>query len=209
VAAARLQDSVARELDDVLRELLDSATLMWSLAAWCAYDHREVHCTVQLYRWCGELIRSDRRFTLLNVQLEWLNLTPEMLAGTESIEFVKRPDLRVYIGSVGRSIECKRLASKGDLARRYVHDGMARFVADGYGRGEPIGYMVGYIQSGAPGTIIARVNTNVRRHPDMGEAHQLGAGTATAVACWHESRHVRASDTIRLRHLLIDMTTTD
>ena len=65
------------------------------------------------------------------------------------------------------SIECKRLAPD-DLARLYVVCGIDRFVRGYYGAKAQSGAMVGYVVSGAPNAVLARMNGQVARAPSMG-----------------------------------------
>jgi hypothetical protein len=139
VAARELQDRIAEHIDYLICQMLGASVAMWEQDNWDRHDDEEGNCTVQLYRWCREARRRDLRFALLVPQLEWINVTAAILAGEESVKSASRPDLRMEVGTIGRTIECKRLAPAGGWARAYVYDGLARFVVGDYGHAESVG----------------------------------------------------------------------
>lgn len=204
LVAASLQNRVAADLDAHVREVLDAAVMLWAQANWHSYDQNEDNCTVQLYRWCGEVMRGDRRYALLTLQFQWIRLTPEMLEGFADATTAMRPDLHFHVGSAGRALECKRLALTGQWARKYVREGLARFVVGGYGDGEDVGFMVGYCQDGELDAVIERVNEQVLLDTRLDATQVLETVTVGVDSSWSRSCHPRpAGSAIRLEHLLV------
>lgn len=205
-AARELQERIAEDIDYLVCQMLGASIVLWEHGNWDRHDDEEVNCTVQLYRWCREARRRDLRFALLVPQLEWVNVTAEILAGEESVKSARRPDLRMEVGETGRTIECKRLAPAGGWARAYVYDGLARFVVGDYGHAESVGYMVGYAQAGTLARLVTLISRQVAGHPAMGAGHQLKPLSENGPSLWSRSSHLRASGTaISVDHLLVDV----
>lgn len=202
-----LRDQVADNLDERVHEILDAAVALWELDGWTSWDGAEGDCTVQVYRWCRHLIRHDQRFVFVSVQIEWVYVTAAMFAGAEKVKAADRPDLRVEVGAVGRAVECKRLAPRGGWARDYVHEGLARFVVGDYARKEPMGYMIGYVQSGRHAEMLKKINLQVVGHPSMGAPDQLQPlAAAGAKSSWSRSNHKRMMlMPIQVDHLLVEV----
>jgi hypothetical protein len=200
-----LQNQVAEDIDRLICELLEAAAFLWEQAGWTAYNKEEVNCTVQLYRWCRTARRKELRFSYLIPMLEWVDVTPAILDGVESVKTAGRSDMRIEIGEIGRTIECKRLYPTGSWPREYVYEGLARFVVGSYGHDEGIGYMVGYVQAGTIAGILLKINQQIVGHPSMGTAHQLKPLRDNATS-WCRSSHSRASGSpIRIDHMLVDV----
>src|SRR5262249_52999761 len=126
-----------------------------------------------------------------------------------SVSSAKRPDLRIEIGAIGqigRSLECKRLAPTGGWCRKYVYEGLARFVLGSYGRGEPVGYMVGYVQAGTFDHLLTAINQQILDHPEMGDSDQLKLLQEDGTSSWSRSFHMRSPDPIQVDHLMVDVT---
>ena len=203
--AVALQDRVARDIDHLIYLLLEASIILWEQVNWDTFDNDEDNCTVQLYRWCNIARRQDARLTLLIPRFQWIDLTPAMLDGSESVKSAKRPDLRIEIGEVGRSFECKRLAPTGSWPRKYVYDGLARFVLGKYGRDEPVGYMVGYVQSGTFNQCLSAINRQISSHPEMGDSDHLKLLQESAISSWSRSSHARSPDPIQIDHLMVQV----
>ena len=204
--ASSLQERVALDIDRRVQLVLERSVVLWEQANWKRFDDLEENCTVQIYRWCREAIRLDNRLCLLALHLEWINTTPAILAGDESVKSARRPDLRIEVGQVGRAIECKRLAATGGWTRKYVHDGLARFVVGDYGHLEAVGYMVGYIQTGARPTVVAGINKHIAAHPSMGVSHELKPIRDNGNLAWGRSNHPRpAGQSVEVEHLFVSM----
>lgn len=205
--ALALQEQVAADIDSLIWQILDAAIALWGENGWFTFNNDEVNCTVQLYRWCKAARRQDSRFTLLAIHFEWINVTPAILEGSEGVSSASRPDLRIEVGEIGRSIEAKRLGPTDGWPHAYVYEGLARFVVGDYGHAESVGYMVGYIQNGTVADVLEKTNQQIAGHPHMGQLHQLAVLTTGQIACWCRSSHVRAASTgaIRIDHLLVDI----
>lgn len=208
VAAKTLQDRLARNLDYHAEALLIAAVGMWQHHGWHRFDNDEVNCTVQMYRWSQECIRRDSRFTLISMHLEWIDVTREILLGEQSATTAKRPDLRIKVDDVGRTIECKRIAATGSWARKYVHEGLARFVTGSYGHAETTGFMIGYALSSHLPNLVNRINTCIQGHSNMGHGQQITLKSHSPPTLVGVSRHSRSSSQpsqspIDITHLLI------
>ncbi|WP_420625401.1 hypothetical protein [Candidatus Poriferisodalis sp.] len=214
-AAGWLEDKLSHNLDSRIEALLIAAVDKWQQDNWCRFGKstakwNEVDCTVQMYRWSRECIRHESRFTLMTVRLEWIDVTPEILRGIQSVTTARRPDLRIEAGSVGRSIECKRIASASRWVRNYVHKGLARFVTGNYGHAENSGFMIGYASGGQLPDLIARINGYIRSHPNMGSGQVVTTGRRSPPILLGISRHARSSgrlvlSDIKISHLLVKL----
>lgn len=194
----------AHRLPVLARGLLEAGIDRWRTHGWPRFDDLEVSCTVQLYRWMQEARRADKALSLIDVSIEHIVLTPDMLEGRASPKAAKRPDLRLDAGSRGLSIECKRLQTATSWYQDYVDKGMARFVSSAYGAGESLGVMVGYLQSVTADVCIQPINQFIVAHAAMGGDHQLSDDQTASYGTWYESEHARPGDTtIRLSHVWV------
>ncbi|BBY32539.1 hypothetical protein MMIN_06000 [Mycolicibacter minnesotensis] len=190
-----LQQLAERRFPEMIEDLMLVALGSWADHDWHTFDRQEVNCTAQLYRWLRIAKRGSPQFVYLNVELEYLNLTPAMLAGEESVVNAQRPDLSISIGETGIHVECKRLLTSGPWCHHYVHKGIQRFVSSSYGANEQQGMMVGYIQQATLDGLLGSVNGFVEAHPMMGSGHQLATAQPPAsYGSRHRSHHVRTSD---------------
>lgn len=193
-----------RRFPELVQLLMRAAFDKWSANGWHTFDQMEANCTVQLYRWLVEAKRADSRLAFLAIELEFLMLTPAMLAGEASGMSAKRPDVCLSVGRSAIHVECKRLRVDGSWCRDYVGQGMARFVGSSYGAGEALGLMVGYVQQEKSNGLLDAVNSVVLSTASMGSSHQLTASAAESFGTSHHSTHARASDVpIELRHLWV------
>lgn len=198
---------MATAIDDMIDEAVNTAVASWHADGWTTFGPHEADCTVQLYARMEDAVRKTPALRTLSPRLEWVQVTPAMLAGTESAATAGRPDLRFYVGSAGRTVECKRLSLATSHPRLYVDEGMARFVTGAYASSETRGGMVGYVQEDAPDDIVTAINKSVLAHIAMGKGHELKAvaprGSSTER---YASRHQRVSmPTIDLAHYLVDI----
>ncbi len=203
-----IHELVSQEIDELIDQLILEGVAQWRSANWHRFDDLEINCTIQLYRWIREVGRSTPSLRILTVQLEWVQPTAEMIAGSESATGMRRPDLRISIGQVSaRSVECKRLALADSLPKRYVDEGMYRFVSGSYGADEDRATMIGYVQANEPTDVIVAVNNEVDAHGGMGSAHRLHfQDSPNSILHRYESNHARGHlTTLRLWHYLVDM----
>ncbi|MGK2865120.1 MAG: hypothetical protein ACSLFA_00500 [Mycobacterium sp.] len=200
-----LQQLAERRFPEIIEDLMLAALDSWANQDWHTFDQEEANCTAQLYKWLKFANRDSPQFVYLNVELEYLNLTPAMLAGEESVVKTRRPDLCITIGQTGIHVECKRLVISGPWCHHYVHKGIERFVSSSYGANEQQGMMVGYIQQATPDGLLGSVNGYVEAHPMMGSSHQLAAAQlSTPYGSRHISHYVRNADvSIDLSHYWI------
>jgi hypothetical protein len=169
----------------------------------------EVPITIQVRK---AVLRLKRQRGLTNLQLagefELLDLNtddPEVLGRIDIIfQFLHQfGDEDAYLG-----IECKRV-SPGDasLNRRYVVQGVARFVSGQYAAGHHWGMMLGYVLKCPLADLITEIDRNVRRHYGDG-AKFVGVETHPRALSLHESTLGQGTSghTIRLMHIFVDMT---
>lgn len=196
------------DIETAIDEALDAAVASWSADGFDRFDDSEANCTVQLYRWIKEATRQHATLDCLSAGIESVQLTPEMLEGKADAGKARRPDIRLSIGSIARTTECKRLAETGVLPGRYVNEGMVRFVDGSYANRDRQGRMVGYVQHGDPVKIVTKINNAVGKHPLMGAGHELQAAPGLgSLQANYESSHVRknALSPFQLRHHLIEV----
>lgn len=137
----------------------------------------------------------------------------EVLAGKSDPSRSPRIDIAVLYYWLAEdayyTIECKRLAP-GELARKYVVDGMLRFTSAKYSRKASFAAMLGYVVGGDPGTLWQDVNEEVRKYCTLRDKDCLVAaspiGTLLTV---YMSQHTRSIEpaTICITHLFYDVQT--
>lgn len=125
-----------------------------------------------------------------------------------------RTDIPIYFLTVFESchdhdphaiIECKRVAgSDSDLCRRYVTDGIDRFVGGKYGGRHTVGFMAGYLESGTADLAARGINRYLTGQGRGGE--RLGPATGLTVDCARSSRHPRSKSTVpvEMHHLFLE-----
>jgi hypothetical protein len=106
------------------------------------------------------------------------------------------------------AIECKRLNVAREtgppetLARKYVEEGMMRFVSGRYSAELPLGGMIGYVMDGDPGAAHAAIHREIERAAVM-----LRCESPYIVVLHHpvyfSTDHARPLVPIQLRHLLL------
>jgi hypothetical protein len=100
-------------------------------------------------------------------------------------------------------IECKRIAGTDThLCREYVVEGMDRFIQEKYGQNHAIGFMVGYVLSGAPSESAVGVNAYLKRASRS--ADSLAPSDISDEPTW-QSQHSRpkSSTPIQLQHVFL------
>lgn len=200
----RIHARAVKRLPDLVNDLLQEAIKSWAAHGWHTFDRTEDNCSCQLFRWLLDTVRSHPRFSVLDVNFQHVQLTPEMLSGNTSVVAAGRPDLRISVRGRGVLLEAKRLSATPSLCRAYVDDGMARFVSAKYGADDGWGMMVGYVNGSSNSNVRSRVNTYVRRHPIMGVSHELGNSIIHTNGEWLRSSHHRSSGlSITLDHVWV------
>lgn len=194
--------------ESVAIKILDTIEEGWILAS----SHSDVHAGAY------EVDMTERLRYAMRQALEATDgpghRTLIVLPGTESRSSpdVLRPDGRTDISIMVNEvfqehgdhdphavIECKRLSGiDRKLCREYVVSGIDRFTSELYGSNHEIGFMVGYLLSGAAQDSVDGVNrylTNKGRNTEQLRSSQL------VVACWSwTSTHPRSR-----RNLSIDL----
>lgn len=200
-----LRDQIAADIDQRVCDLLDEAITRWEASGWTSSDLDEDDCTVQIYKWCLELAHENGRFACITPIFNWIFVEESMFAGVKKAKTAKRPDLRITVGkSVGRAIECKRLALSNGLPKKYVDEGLARFVVGEYAPDESVGYMIGYAKGSSFAALVKQINGHIDNHTSMGQSHRLNARSTSAKTSWHRSHHDRKQlRPIDVNHLLV------
>lgn len=95
------------------------------------------------------------------------------------------------------AIECKRISSADNtLARKYVREGIHRFVTGKYSGGHALGGMVGYVICGKPADCIDRVQQQLAKEPAEITGYDTVTGWIESLS-WvpnqtlYESRHLQ------------------
>lgn len=103
-------------------------------------------------------------------------------------------------------IECKRIAgSDTHLCREYVVEGVDRFCTGKYGKNHALGFMVGYVLSGAAGEAADGVNAYLTRVSRKAERLEP-AEVCEEMLSW-ASQHSRKlpSTPVRLHHVFLEL----
>ena len=200
-----LTKAAANALEEMVDELMDKAASKWADVQWYVFSPDEVDCTVQLYRWMQEVVEHPD-FSILSVRLEAIQVAPEVLRGEASAKSMRRPDLEVTLGRSIILIECKRLSKPSGHPRKYVYEGLDRFVSGGYAA-VPFGVMVGYLQGSDSVAIYEAINKAIDSHPKMDPTHRLVQLAPMPTISWrYQSVHTRPSHPdVRIKHLHLDM----
>ena len=208
-APALLALELSPEIERTVLQLVVDGFERWKVGGFKRFGDYEDHYTARLVA-CMKEIRRERNTSLVP-RFQHVELSDAMLEGLEDPAHAPHIDMVVssdaFAEDVYLSIECKRLAP-GDLARLYVVCGIDRFVRGYYGAKAQSGAMVGYIVNGTSAAVLARVNSQVARAPNMGPGHALmPANPIGWLNTVFASNHSRSSpfQAIRLTHLFFDM----
>lgn len=157
--------------------------------------------------------RVKRRLGLTNLEVSGEIEIDDMSA--EGPELLGRIDIILkFLRQFGNEddyvgVECKRVgagSAYSTLNNRYVTQGAIRFVNGQYATGHAWGFMLGYVLALPADEIIQTIDRRLRK--DYGEAAKLETAPAhTAALSIHEGiLQQNSGSTIRLRHLMMDMT---
>lgn len=179
----------------------------WRNEGFRRYDDRENSCTIRVFSWMLTLldakISDDDPVQIIPI-VEGVTPTEDQLAGRANFSTAKRPDIVLFLGgnhAVRMCVECKRFLGSAN-AREYTENGILRFLAGQYITDAGRGVMIGYVMTHSIGVRVARVNEQIRKHPSMGEGHQLGdASPIVPIGDVHVSTH----NGVTLTHLFLDM----
>ncbi|MCY4393095.1 MAG: hypothetical protein OXE43_13765 [Chloroflexi bacterium] len=205
----QLAHEISPEIEQAILQLVVDGFERWQLGGFKRFGDHEDHYTVRLVA-CMSEIRRERNMALVP-RYQYVEASDEMLQGREDPAHAPRIDMVIARDSFAEdaylSIECKRLALD-DLARRYVVDGLDKFVRGYYGAEAQTGAMVGYVISGTADALLMRINARVEEAPRMGSSHTLVPADPIG---WLDnvfsSNHARFAplQAIRITHLLFDM----
>jgi|ERR1017187_772661 hypothetical protein len=197
----RAAEAIEELVDDLFRE----AFAIWVAGSLFRKTDEESCCAVVFYGCCLRVLDSMADDTPLCLQWESGQPTREMLAGREHPKTFAKPDMVLTCGHrcIIR-IEAKRLMSGQGLPKKYVKEGMRRFIDGKYSStsGKP-GYMLGFVVRGEMEKVVLAINKAIMTEPDLGTSDQLGTATVPQPRFTRfESMHV---DELRLIHNLLDV----
>ena len=170
--AAWIGDYAARQYGDLATDLLREAVEAWHREGFARLDDHEVNCTIRIYDWCDRIIAQNRSsWPAMRVTYDAPLPSAAMRRGTMDASRSARPDLWIWVGGRPVLVEAKRLAATGDLARRYVTEGMMRFFSGHYStNGSVSGFMLSYSVNNCVSDSMATVNVRIRNILDDGES---------------------------------------
>ena len=195
---------VVDDIIDMVVKLVDESLMRWHIAEWSRYSDMENDCTSRLVYFAQEARREVPSLILCEVHFDSPLLTSRMLEGKAPTVLATRPDLRIRVGDAGISIECKRLGTDSSQPRRYVNEGINRFVTGDYAVPNGFGIMVGYVQQGNPNTLLGAINSVIDNHSEMGPDHRLlPRSWAQRYRSIHELPNTnRKASPVRLEHFM-------
>jgi hypothetical protein len=195
----------AEGIEELIDDLFHDAFVIWVAKSLVRKTDEEPCCAVVFYGCCLEVLDSLPDDTPLCVQWESGQPSREMLAGREHPKSFVKPDMTLTCGHrCTIKIEAKRLMPGQGLPKKYVQEGMRRFIDGKYSStsGKP-GYMLGFVVDGETNRVVLAINKAIEAQPDLGTSHQLGSATAPLPRfARYESTHV---DGLRLVHNLLDV----
>jgi hypothetical protein len=186
-----------------LEELLSSALALWDMSdPWTSPEHT----------FNFGLFATMRRIQFEN-ELQWLGVhvaydapQPDIshLSGSKSPQTSKRPDITLTFGSsFAMHIEAKKIDATATLSRKYVQEGMRRYI-DGMYQHNPFGVMLGYCKSGTIATTLVAINDRVAEEPDLGADDELvpdPTGVAPANVCYMSEHRPACS----IKHVHVEL----
>ncbi len=205
------------ELAQTLTPELEAGILKFivlGFARWRDYGfHRfgdyENHFTAALVGHLRE-VRRQHNFPY-RAQREYVNDTPEILAGDANPNAASRIDITVWWDRLSDdafySIECKRL-SLGDLCTEYVAEGIMRYATSRYAGDKRAAGMAAYIVDDDALQILKKVNERIVANIQLGPSGQLSDwGPIDELTTTYRSRHSRDGSLpdIELAHLWFDV----
>ena len=164
---------VVDNIVDMVIELVDESLTRWSVTGWSRCSDIEDDCTSRLVYFAREAKRELPSLILCEIHFDSPLLTSGMLEGRVSTVGATRPDLRILVGDIGISIECKRLGTDPSQPWKYVNKGINRFVTGDYAIPNGFGIVVGYVQQDNPNRLLHAINAAIDNHSAMGPTHRL------------------------------------
>lgn len=201
-AAGWLVKSAVDGLEGMVDDLFGEAFAGWVERSLERFSDDEICCTVVFFDCCERVL--DGWESIMHVSYGDAQPTREMRAGRAHPKKAVIPDLSLHFGRITIRIEAKRLALGQELPKKYVQEGMRRFIDGKYSstHGKP-GYMLGYIVRDETDEIIASVNRAVAAENDLAVRHELifASNPQPRFACY-VSTH---ATNLRIIHNLFDL----
>jgi len=192
-------------IEELIDHLFREAFAIWVAESLFRKTDEEPCCAVVFYGCCLRVLDSMAEDAPLCVHWEAGRPTREMLAGNEHPKTFVKPDMTVTCGHrCTIKIEAKRLMTGKGLPKKYVQEGMRRFIDGKYSStaGKP-GYMLGFVVRGDTDKVAIAINKAIEAESDLGANDQLGALTVPCDRFTRfESAHVGE---IRLIHNFLDI----
>ncbi|MDE0430979.1 MAG: hypothetical protein OXH98_14550 [Caldilineaceae bacterium] len=199
---------VSRGFSQNVLELIVESFERWREEGFTRNGDCERDFSVRLYDFMLD-IQCERNIPI-SIHFEHYLLTNAMLAGHADSAHACKIDIAIFSwGAFPRhphlSIECKRLGTE-QLSRRYVLEGIVKYVDGRYGEKARYGVMVGYVMDGAPNEIVGKINAHVERRMDSRNC-LTRSDPVRDLATAYISRHDREEPllSIWLTHLLFCM----
>lgn len=105
------------------------------------------------------------------------------------------------------AIECKRVgAGSSALNNSYVDEGVDRFVSGKYAAGHEWGFMLGYVLAHPVGDVVEAIDSRIQKAYGGGAGLCLQSAHTLSMAILEGALLQASAHTIRLKHLLVDMT---
>lgn len=105
------------------------------------------------------------------------------------------------------AVECKRVgAGYSALNSSYVDEGVDRFVSGKYALGHDWGFMLGYVLALPVDLVVQTIDAKIQKTYGVDAGLTTQSAHALALAILEGALSQSPSHTIRLKHLLIDMT---
>jgi hypothetical protein len=190
-------------LEVLVDELLEKAFSLWLSRSLIRHSDEEPCCAVVFYGCCLDVLSTQD--TLMQIVYEAEQPSREMLAGTKHPKSAARPDMTIiYTSKFAIKIEAKRLLLGETLPRKYVREGMRRFIDGKYSSSHGYaGYMIGFVVRDETTDVLSAINQAILDESDLGASDQLEAINIPhqrLVRC--ESTHV---NDLRLIHSFMDV----
>jgi hypothetical protein len=200
--AAWMAERAADALEELVDELLGDAFELWLAQSLVRVSDEEPCCAVVFYGCCRRVLESQE--TILRILPEADQPTRQMLAGIEHPKNSARPDMTVLLGRYTIRIEAKRLMPGQGLPKKYVQEGMRRFIDGKYSSTSgKAGYMLGFVVSGETAAVVSAINQAIIAEADLGLNDHLAAVTVPRPRFTrYESTHVNK---LRLVHNFLDV----
>ncbi len=164
---------ISRGFSQNVLELIVESFERWREEGFTRNSDCEGDFSVRLYDFMLD-IQQERNLPI-TIHYEHPLLTNAIRAGHSDSARACRIDIAVFSWSAfprhpHLSIECKRLRLR-QLPRRYVVDGIVKFVDGRYGEKARYGVMLGYVFEGTSDEIVGKINVHVKRRLDS--SHSL------------------------------------